>query len=77
MNAISVYTKTVGDACIIICLYVDDMLMLGTNIEVIKSTKKMLSKNFDRKDLGVAHVILEIKIIRDQMNHSISISLRG
>jgi len=27
-----VYTKTVGDACIIICLYVDDMLILGTNI---------------------------------------------
>ena len=23
-----VYTKTVGDACIIVCLYVDDMLIL-------------------------------------------------
>ena len=56
-----VYTKAVGDACIIVCLYVDDMLILGTNIEVIKSTKRMLSNNFDMKDLRVADVILGIK----------------
>ena len=48
-----VYTKTVENTCIIICLYVNDMLILGTNIEVIKSTKQMLSNNFDMKDLGV------------------------
>ena len=57
-----VCTKTVGDACIIVCLYVGDMLILGTNIKVIKSTKRMLSNNFDMKDLGVANVILRIKI---------------
>ena len=62
-----VYTKTVGNACIIICLYVDDMLILGTNIEVIKSTILMLSNNFDMKDLDVADVILGIKITRHQM----------
>ena len=58
------YTKTVGNACIIVCLYVDDMLILGTNIEIIKSTKTMLSNSFDMKDLGVADVILRIKITR-------------
>ena len=47
-----VYTKTVGDACIIICLYVDDMLILGTNSEVIKSTKRILSNNFDIRSGG-------------------------
>ena len=40
------------------------MLILETNIEVIKSTKRMLSNNFDMKDLRVAVVILGIKIIR-------------
>ena len=59
-----VFTKTVGNACIIVCLYVDDMLILGTNIEIIKSTKRMLSNSFDMKDLGVTDVILGIKIIR-------------
>jgi len=59
-----VYTKTVENAYIIVCLYVNYMLILETNIEVIKSTKRMLSNNFDMKDLRVAVVILGIKIIR-------------
>ena len=59
-----IYAKTVRNACIIVCLYVDDMLILGPNIEIIKSTKRMLSKSFDMKDLGVADVILGIKITR-------------
>ena len=47
------------------CLsYVDDMLILGTNIEIIKSTKRMLSNSFDMKDLEVADIILGIKITR-------------
>ncbi|XP_077245915.1 uncharacterized protein LOC143885588 [Tasmannia lanceolata] len=36
----------------------DDMLIIGTDISVIKDTKKFLSNNFDMKDLGKADVIL-------------------
>ena len=73
-----VCTKTVRNASIIVCLYVDDMLILGTNIEIIKSTKRMLSNNFDMKDLGVADVILGIKNhTNTRWNQAISISLRG
>ena len=39
-----VYTKTVENAYIIICFYVDDILIIGTNIEVIKSTKRCYPK---------------------------------
>jgi len=67
-----VYTKTVRDACIIICLYVDNILILGTNIEVIKSTKRILSNNFDMKDLVVADIILGIKITRTPDEISLS-----
>ena len=56
-----VYVKNTEHGSIIICLYVDDMLIMGSNNEVIKTTKKMLNK-FNMKDLGVADVILEIKI---------------
>ena len=59
-----VYSKIIRNACINVCLYVDDMLILRTNIRVIKSTKNMLYNNFDMKNLGVADVILEIKITR-------------
>ena len=60
-----VYNKFPGDSGVIICPYVDDMLILGTDMDVGKSTKDLLSSNFDMKDLGEADVILGIKIIRN------------
>ena len=48
------------------------MLILGTNIEIIKSTKRMLSNSFEMKDLGVADVILGIKITRTSDGISVS-----
>ena len=43
------------------CLYVDDMLIIGSNNDVIKATKKMLTNYFDMKDMDV---ILGIKITK-------------
>ena len=56
-----VYNKFSGDSGVTICLYVDDMLILETDMDVIKSTKNILSSNFDMKDLREADVILGIK----------------
>ena len=60
-----VYIKTVKNVYIIVCLYVG--YMLGTNIELIKFTKRMLSNNFDMKDLSIADVSLGIKLQEYQM----------
>ena len=57
-----VYVKNTERGSVIICLYVDDMLIMGSNNEVIKTTKKMFNNKFDMKYLGVADVILGIKI---------------
>src|SRR6266508_6309804 len=51
---------------VILCLYVDDILIFGMNIDVIKEVKSFLSKSFDMKDLGEADVILNIKLINDE-----------
>ena len=67
-----VSTKTVENAYIIVCLYANYMLILETNIEFIKSAKRMLSNNFDLKDLGVADIILGIKIIKTPDEISLS-----
>ena len=67
-----VYNKFSGDSGVIICLYVDDMLILGTDMDVVKSTKDLLSSNFDMKDLGEADVILGIKIIRNSEGITLS-----
>ena len=46
-------------------MYVDDILIFGTNLNVIKEVKDFLSRCFEMKDLGVADVILNIKLLRD------------
>jgi hypothetical protein len=49
---------------VILCLYVDDILNLGTSLDVIKETKDFLSNNFEMKDLGEANVICKNKLLR-------------
>jgi len=49
---------------VIIYLYMDDMFILGNKNYIIKSTKKILTNNFEIKDLGVASIILGIKCFR-------------
>ncbi|GJR83535.1 zinc finger, CCHC-type containing protein [Tanacetum coccineum] len=50
---------------VIICLYVDDMLIFGTAQNQVDKTKKFLSSRFSMKDMGEADVILGIKIKRE------------
>jgi hypothetical protein len=53
----------VGGEGVILCLYVDDIL-IGTNTNVINDVKSFLSKGFDMEDLEEADVILNIKLIK-------------
>ena len=49
----------------ILCLYVDDILIFGTSLNVIKEVKDFLSQSFQMKDLGEADVILNIKLVKE------------
>ena len=49
---------------VILCLHVDDMLIVGSDDKIITSTKNILNSMFDMKDIGLADVILGIKLIR-------------
>ena len=42
----------------------DDMLIFGIDIEVVKNTKKFLSSKLSIVDMGLADVILGIMIVR-------------
>ena len=59
-----VYGKHTPSGYVIIGLYVDDMLIIGSNNKMINDTKKILTTRFEMKDLGLADVILGIKISR-------------
>jgi hypothetical protein len=60
-----VYYRYGGGEGVILWLYVDDILILGTSLDVIKETKDFLSNNFEMKDLGEDDVILNIKLLRE------------
>ena len=57
-----VYYRYGGGKGLILCLYVDYILIFGTSIDEINDVKSFLSQNFDMKDLGEADVILNIKL---------------
>ncbi|KAD3640816.1 hypothetical protein E3N88_30039 [Mikania micrantha] len=61
-----VYVKNKRRGYVILCLYVDDMLIIGNDDQMIKSTKDMLKARFDMKDMGLADVIPGVKINRTQ-----------
>ena len=59
-----VYVKDTKHGYVIVCLYVDDMLIVDNDKKMIIYTKHMLNSRFYIKDMGLADVILRIKIIR-------------
>ena len=68
------YAKFFDNSYIILLLYVDDMLIVGSSIEEINDLKKQLSKQFAMKDLGAAKQILGMRIIRDNANGTLKLS---
>nr|GEV37933.1 hypothetical protein [Tanacetum cinerariifolium] len=57
---------------VIICLYVDDMLIFGTDQVQVDLTKEFLSSRFSMKDMGEAYVILGIRIKHESNGIAIS-----
>ena len=49
----------------ILCLYIDDIMIFGTSLDVIKEVKDFLSNKFEMKDLEVVDVTLNIKLLRE------------
>jgi hypothetical protein len=51
---------------IILLLYVDDMFVVGSNMQDINVLKKKLANSFVMKDLGTEKKILDMRIKRDR-----------
>lgn len=67
-----VYVKLFKDAFVIVCLYVDDMLIMVSNKDVINSTKKMLNSFFDMNDMRITYIILGIRIVRNSDGYALT-----
>ena len=56
-----VYIKDTKHGYVMVCLYVDNMFIVGSDDKMIISTKNMLNSRFDMKYMGPIDVILEKK----------------
>ena len=61
-----IYKKMSGSSVAFLVLYVDDILLIKDNVELLKSVKEYLNSKFSMKDLGEAAYVLGIKIYRDR-----------
>ena len=59
---------------VFLVLYVDDILLIGNDVETLSNVKKWLAEQFQMKDLGEASYILGIQIIRDHKNKLLALS---
>lgn len=57
-----IYSKFTKDYGVIVCLYVDDMLIFGTNMKCVYETKKYLTSMFKMKYLNEIDTILGFKV---------------
>ncbi|KAD2805308.1 hypothetical protein E3N88_38685 [Mikania micrantha] len=69
-----VYKKASGSCVTFPILYVDDILIIGNNLPMLKDVKSWLGKCFAMKDLGDAAYILGIKIYKDRSRRLIGLS---
>ena len=70
------YFKLIGDRVIYLVLYVDDMLLVRNDKEIIQDLKTQLSSKFDMKDLGPENYILGMEIKRDWAKRKLSLNQR-
>eukprot|EP00253_Pinus_taeda_P017523 PITA_17523 len=61
-----VYTKKVGKSLIILVLYVDDLILTGSDHNLINHVKSSLKKQFEMKDLGHLHYFLGLQVFQSK-----------
>ncbi|WMV38166.1 hypothetical protein MTR67_031551 [Solanum verrucosum] len=61
----SLFTLTVGSDVIVVLVYVDDLILTGSNLTLIQSTKSNRQKKFKMKDLGDLRFFLGLEFSRN------------
>lgn len=61
-NEPSLYIKRDGQNFIIVCIYVDDLIYMGTNLKLIADFKSSMMTEFEMTDLGMMKYFLGIQV---------------
>eukprot|EP00253_Pinus_taeda_P027258 PITA_27258 len=68
----TVYTKKVGKSLIILVLYVDDLILTGSDPNLINHVKSSLEKKFEVTDLGHLNYFLGLQVLQSKEGISLS-----
>eukprot|EP00253_Pinus_taeda_P010768 PITA_10768 len=67
-----VYTKKVGKSLIILVHYVDDLILTGTDPNLINHVKSSLKKQVEMTDIGHLHYFLGLQVLQSKEHISLS-----
>jgi hypothetical protein len=57
-----------------VIIYVDDLIILASNLSILKWLKSRLENEFEMSDLGELHYCLGVESERECANHTITMS---
>jgi hypothetical protein len=57
-----------------VIIYVDDLIILASNVSILKWLKSRLEDEFEMNDLGELHYCLGVEFERDRVNYTITMS---
>jgi hypothetical protein len=63
-----------GSSVSFLVIYVDDILLIGNDVQILNSVKEYLNNNFSMKDMGEAAYVLGIKVYRDRSRCLLALS---
>ena len=66
--------KVSGSKYIFLVLYVDDVLLVGNDTDLLVEIKQLLFSHFDMKDLQEVSYVLGIQILRDRPSYILRLS---
>ena len=69
-----VFFKRVGKDIVILAIHVDDGIVTGNNVALIKQFKEEMNKKYKITNLGPVYSLLGIKVTRDLVEKTISLS---
>ncbi|KAL0546795.1 hypothetical protein IC582_016708 [Cucumis melo] len=69
-----VYKRITNSTVAFLVLYVDEILLIGNDVDRLTDIKKWLATQFQMKDLGNAQYVLGIQTVRNRKNKTLTMS---
>lgn len=65
-NDHALYTKEVHGKLLVVCIYVDDLIVTGDDENMVEEFKTVMKREFEMSDLGLLNYFLGMEIVQNQ-----------